>query len=227
MSETIQIDTSELEGAENEVSLMVTRAESIAIINQKQYEDANGCLIAIKGKIKELDSLRKSITRPIDEGKKRIMDLFSPHMGKLETARTALTRAMMAWDDEQERKRRELQAKLQREAEEKARKEQERLQARAQKWEGKGNADKAEALREQAEEVVPDPVPVVLEIPKVQGRSYRDNWKAVVEDVNQVPREYMIPDQKALDKIMQATKGTLKIPGVRAVNDRVLMSRAG
>lgn len=227
MSETIQVDTSGIENQADEVQVMVAYTANVAIKDQAQYEAANSHLITIKGKIKELEELRRSITKPIDEGKKRIMDLFRVPLDKLDQAKGVLSRAIMSYSEEQEKKRLALQEKLQREAEDRARKEQERLQARAEKAEDKGQADKAEALLEQAAEVVPDPVPVVLEMPKPKGLAYRDNWKAVVVDVDQVPREYMIPDQKALDKIMQATKGTIKIPGIKAVNEKILMSRAG
>jgi exonuclease VII large subunit len=225
-AETIQIDTSRVDEKESEVLALVTSAGGVAITTPEQLEDANGCLIKIKEKIKELDEDRKDLTRPIDGLKKKIMDKYKPWLDKLDQAKGVLTKAIMAYTDEQEKKRRELQDKLQREADEKARKEQERLQARADKWEEKGNTDKAEALREKADEVVPDAVPVVLTMPTPKGLSYRDNWKAVVVDINMVPREYMIPDQKALDKIMQATKGTVKIPGIKAVNEKVLMSRS-
>lgn len=52
-------------------------------------------------------------------------------------------------------------------------------------------------------------------IPKCAGTTMREVWKAVVTDVTQLPREYMIVNQSALDKVAQATKGALKIPGVR------------
>lgn len=224
-AEIIKIDTSELEAKADDVQVMVAYTTNIAIATPEQLDEANSHLLAIKGKIKELDDLRRTLTRPIDEGKKRIMDLFRVPLDKLDQAKGVLTRAIMAYTDEQEKKRRELQEKLQREAEEKARKEQERLNARADKWAEKGNEAKAESLREQADEVVPEAVPVVLTMPTPKGLSYRDNWKAVVVDVNMVPREYMIPDQKALDKVMQATKGSIKIPGIKAVNEKVLISR--
>lgn len=225
MEEIITIDTSALREKETEANLVIAGA-TVTIANHEQYEAANNDLAAVKNKIKELDDMRKSITRPIDEGKKRIMALFSVPLDRLEKAKTAISRAMLSWDQEQERKRQELQAKLQREADEKARKEQERLAARAEKAAEKGQADKAEALLEQAAEVIAQPVPVIQAPPRPKGQAIVDNWKAEIVDIDLVPREYMIPDMVALNKIMKATKGTLKIPGVKAVNEPFISNRA-
>lgn len=66
----------------------------------------------------------------------------------------------------------------------------------------------------------------VTVLPKCAGTSIREVWKAVVTDINQIPREYMIVNQAALDKIAQATKGALQIPGVRFERNYINSTRA-
>lgn len=51
--------------------------------------------------------------------------------------------------------------------------------------------------------------------PKVAGFSRRTTWKAEVVDAAKLPREYLIPNQAALDGLAKATKGSVAIPGVR------------
>lgn len=55
----------------------------------------------------------------------------------------------------------------------------------------------------------------VTVMPKCAGTSMREVWKAVVEDIAKIPREYLIVNQAMLDKVAQATKGAIPIPGVR------------
>lgn len=51
-------------------------------------------------------------------------------------------------------------------------------------------------------------------VPKTKGTTMRESWKAVVTDPDKVPREYLIVNEKALDALAKATKGSMKIPGV-------------
>jgi len=224
--ETVSIDTTQVKKEEKQVAAIYIESTQITISNQEQYEGASEFLKRVKAKIKDLDTLRKSITKPLDTAKQKVMDLFNPPITALKRAESGVKREMIKYDTEQEKIREEHQKKLQQQAEEKARKEREALEARAKKWEEKGKEEKAEALREQAEEIEPE-APVVAPIEqKPKGVSYREKWSAEVIDVNQVPREYMIPNQQALDKVAQATKGSITIPGVKFKKEKILSSRA-
>lgn len=206
----------------NEITGQINK---IKIINQQTYEQAADILKNVKAMAKRLEETRKSITSPIDLAKSAVMNLFRAPSDVLVTAEANLKRAMIDYQNEQERIRREQEAKLRREAEEKARKEQERLQARAEKAEANGKAEKAEELREQAEQVqVVAPV-LAPTVQKVDGVSVRKNWKARVVDASLVPRQWLVVDEKKLDQIAKATKGSMDIPGVEFFAEDVLASR--
>jgi hypothetical protein len=227
MSETIVVDTGKIDEEEKQTAVMVVESLAIEIKNQQQYISASEFLKKVKGKIKDLDTLRKQITKPIDSAKQNVMDLFRSPLTKLKEAETSVKRLMITYSEEQEKKQREIQAKLRREADEKARKERERLEARAKKAEETGKEEKAEALREQAEEVVAEEAVVVAAPEKPKGVSYRDKYTAEVVNIKELPREYMIANQPALDKIAQATKGTIAITGVKFHKEKVMSSRTG
>lgn len=227
MNETITVDTSKLEEEIKQTDVMVAESVGIEIKNQQQYEGAGYFLKKVKSKIKGFDTLRKKITKPIDFAKQNVMDLFNPPINRLKGAEAAIKRLMINYSDEQEKKQKEIQAKLRREADEKARKERERLEARALKAESSGKEEKAEALREQAEEVVAEEAVVVAAPEKPSGVSYRDKWTAEVVDIKVLPREYMIPNQQALDKFAGAMKGSIPIAGVKFHKEKIMSSRVG
>ena len=211
--------------AQEEAPVMLKKAEAIVIFNQDQYEGANGVLRAVKDKFKDLDSKRKTITKPLDEAKKAVMDLFRSPLEILSKAESIIKRAMITYDEEQERIRREKQRKLDEQARREEEKKRKDLEDRAKKWAEKGNESKAEELQEQAEDVHVEAQVIAPITEKPKGVSYKERWHAEVTDETKVPREYMQINMQALNKVAQATKGALKIPGVEFKMERELASR--
>lgn len=70
-----------------------------AIANPQDFSIAGNDLTAIKTKYKELEELRKSMTKPLDESKKRIMDLFRKPLEVLETAEKAIKFALLSYSE--------------------------------------------------------------------------------------------------------------------------------
>lgn len=68
------------------------------------------------------------------------------------------------------------------------------------------------------------PAPVVPEAPKTQGLSMRDNWCFEVVDPAAVPRQYMMPDEIKIGKVVRALKGQIDILGVRIFNRPIMAS---
>ena len=52
-------------------------------------------------------------------------------------------------------------------------------------------------------------------VPKVDGQVSRANWKFEIIDAKLLPREYLVPDEKAIGAMVRARKGDTAIPGVR------------
>ena len=67
------------------------------IATAESYNAAGGDLKVLKAKYKELDALRKSMTKPIDESKKRIMELFREPLARLKEAEGIVSTAMVDW----------------------------------------------------------------------------------------------------------------------------------
>lgn len=179
----------------------------------------------IKKRLKALEDMRKSLTRPLDESKSRIMDFFRKPEEQLKAAVTLIDRALLAYDaevrriQEEERQRAE-EAEAARIAE-----EAKALQVKAVAALAVGDERKAERLVEKMMDVEAQPVAVRMAEIKHIGVSVKERWKARVVNVKLLPREYMIPDEKQLAAIATATKGKTEIPGVEFYPERGLASR--
>ena len=153
---------------------------------------------------KKIEELRLSLTRPLDESKKRIMDLFRAPTERLEQAEQLLRKGVLTYQQAEREKaeqlRREAEAKLaaERAQAEQAAREAERAEREAQAaarnaaTEAERNAAaqaaaEAANAREEAQlqielaEVAP--MPVIAEPPKPEGISTRQTYKAEVTDL--------------------------------------------
>ncbi len=206
--------------------IQLARKADVIIETDEQCNEASAILSDIKKRAKELDEQRKSITKPLDDAKKQIMDLFRHPLDLLSRAENHLKNLILNYTTEKERKAREEAERLRKLAEAEAEKERKRLEAQMKKAEEKGKLEKVEELKAKVEEVVNTPIIVpTVEVEKPKGISYREKWYAEVVDFKVLPDEYKIPNQQALDKVAQATKGTIQIPGVIFKKEQIVVSR--
>ena len=207
----------------------LTAAQDYVIDCPEMYEMAGEELRGIKGQRSKLDELRRTMTRPLDEAKKRIMDLFRPPLDRLDQAEGTLKRSMLAFQREEARQA----AEARRIAQEAARAEQERLAREAEEAEQAGRHEEAEAKIEIAAMVE---TPVVAAPPtKASGISTREVWSAEVTNLKELcraigagkaPVQCVVPDARFLNGQARALKSALDYPGVRAVSEQVLAARA-
>ncbi len=229
---TLAVIDGEAEEKAAEAREIMARYENYAVTCQADYERAVDEIRLIKCKARELDDLRKSMTRPLDDAKKRIIDFFRPPMEALSSAENRVKGATVAYQQEEARRDREREERL-REAQ---RKEAERLaklqreaEERARIAAEEGNAAKAAADARKAEDfaarqAIAESAPVKLAptVQKVAGARTVKNWKFAIEDAAAIPREYMIPDEVKIGKVVRATAGSLAIPGVRIYCEETL-----
>ncbi len=223
-----------------EVQIQITKSKELsdrysdyAIVNAQAYQYAAGDLRKIKAKSKELTETRMSLTRPIEESKKKIIALFKKPLDYLIEAEGLVKKAMVGWQTKQEELRRmeeERLAAIQRKEAEKLRQQAEKEAARAESLKtdkAKANAAaKAEELKAQAEATVAIAPVVESKVEEISGISTRKNWKFKIIDANQIPREYMIPDEKYIGQIVRVSKGQKAIPGIEIYSEDVISSRA-
>lgn len=202
-----------------EAQAMLRAASVYQITNDDLRDAAVEDLKAVKRRMADLDKQRKAITKPLDDAKKGVMDLFRAPVEWLEQAESTLKRAIAAYEHEQRRLR--LQAEA--EARDLAMKEQARLAAEARAAEAAGKTEEALEMREQAH-VMPVAM-VAAPAPKMAGVSMREDWDFEIIDASLLPREYLIADEKKIRGVVKALKEASNIPGVRVFAKDVVSAR--
>jgi hypothetical protein len=225
-------------------------ALEVKVDSAEMYEVAGDELRGIVTRRKKIEELRLSLTRPIDQAKTNIMNLFRGPTDRLAQAesllRDEMTRYQRVEREKAEAARREAEAKAKAERAEVERREREAAEAaRAAQKAGDAEAAakaamEAESAREQREtlEVAP-PRPIATITPKAKGVSTRKNWKAEVTDFKALVLAaatraeagddfllgFLLPNDKALGTAAKSMQAKLVVPGVRAYAEDVLSVR--
>lgn len=205
-----QIISVEAQRKIEESTAIAKKYENFSITTSEIYAVSGEDLKIVKAKKKEVDELRKSLTKPLDESKKRIMGLFKPPLDVLATAEYAISNAMLKWQREQEAIRKAEENRIL----ELQQKEAARLQKLADNAKKRGDDKKVEEFQGRAA-VVQTTQPVVApKVADITGLRNRTNWKFRIVDIEKIPRQYMIPNEVMIGQIARSTKGSLKVEGI-------------
>lgn len=189
-------------------------AQALVVSNPEQYRDAGERLTLLMGAKKRLEDMRTRITKPINDGLKGINNLFRTPGDTLANAERLIKSKLGAYQTEQERLARIEQDRVNAIAQ----KEQDRLNELARRAAEAGRMGAAEKHQERAAAVV---APVVQrEAPKVAGVAMRDAWKWALENIDLVPREYLMLDESKVNRYVTAMKADAKIAGVRVYSEK-------
>lgn len=210
----------EVREASQLVASMTALATGYRVTTAVQYSDGGEQLKKVKGAQNRLETLRQSITRPLNAALKSANDLFREPAQRLFEAEKAIKGELSRYAEEQDRIRRDEQAR----ADAKARQEQERIEAQARRAAEAGKPEKAAALEQRAAAVQ---APIIQrEAPKIVGVSLREVPKFEITDPMKVPREYLTVDEKKIGGVVRALKMDANIPGVRVWMEKQVASGA-
>lgn len=221
-----------------------TRAKGLRIVDVETYTNASHLLRSVKGVRAEIAGwfaphieAAMETKRKADQARKALVDEKDRMEAGLVEAEAVLKRALLDWESQQERLRREQERQLQAEAQRLA--EAATLEAAAA-MELEANAAHDPEMLCEALDILQQPIeaPVVSikpMMPKVQGITYRDSWKAHPEvDIKALaaavasglaPANFLIPNMAALNSYARATQGAQPVAGVRWFNDRIVAAR--
>lgn len=229
---------------ERESTTWADRARDLKIVDAPSCVQASLLLRSIKGLRTDIANwfaphveAAMETKRKAEAARKGLVDEKDRMEAPLVAAEAVVKRTLLVWEEEQERLRLAEERRLQLAADTRASEIALEVSA-AMELEAHQRGD-AEMLRE-AHDLLAQPsegavVSVARTIPKVQGITYRDAWKAhdVVDTkalaaavaAGIVPAIFLTANMTALNKFASATKGTENIPGVKFFNDRQIAAR--
>lgn len=211
-------------------------SEGFVVCDAESYEFAGSEVRRIAGVVKKLEALRLSITRPMDEAKARVMDLFRKPIEDYKGARSTIEQKMLSYRAEEDRKRRDREAEQRRLADLEEQRRQDELLRQAAEAQASGDAERSQQALEEAAAPPPPPPVVVEAAPKAAGTSVRVVWKAECVNLealvkaaaggDQLALACLAPDPKAIGQQARALKDRLKIPGIRVWREQSMAARS-
>jgi hypothetical protein len=221
-----------------------SRARELEIVDRESCINASTLLRSVKTLRRQVQEwfaphieAAMETKRKAEAARKALADERDKMEAPLVDAESVLKRGLLAYETKQEQLRQEEERRLQAEAQ--ARAEALTLAAAAE-MEAEANSTGNAELLQEAEDILAQPIeaPVVVvqkAVPKVDGISYRDSWKAhptvdikalaAAVAAGSVPVTFLQPNMTAINQFGRATQGAQPVPGVRFYNDRQIAAR--
>ena len=188
-----------------EAALVVEVVRDFKITDDVSYKAAGELLIEVKGAAKELDEVRTSFVKPLNDIVREVNAFFKPAQDFFKQAEAVAKAAIGAYVLAQ-------------------RAEQQRLLLAASTAAAQVTVAQVVAGR-------PDPAVTLMQAaqdaaaPQMDGVSIREVFEWDLMDASQVPREYLSPDTAKINAAVKA--GVHDIPGIRVRIAARVVARVG
>lgn len=206
---------------------------ALVITNQETYDLAVEKRVQATAWLKNAREFFKGMKDPAYAAWKKICSNENLVCDPTEAAIKKINRALLDWDQEQERLRRAEQARIEEEARKRA--EEQRL-ADAIHMEDQGMPEEVVEEMLAAPVVTHTPVVAAPTYEKSKAVVYKDNWKGQCTDLHALVKAaakdknllgLLMVNQPALNSMAKALKETMSVPGCKALNDRIVSSGRG
>jgi hypothetical protein len=233
------------EALERDSRSWAAKVRDLRIVDRQSCENASLLLRSIKTLRAQVQAwfaphieAAMETKRKAEAARKALADERERMEAPLVDAEGVLKRSLLAFEAEEERTRLEQERVLQAEAQRRA--EAATLEAAAameREATATGNAEMLQEAADILEQPIDAPVvSVQRQVAKVQGVTYRDNWKAHPEvnvkalaaavAAGTVPVTFLTVNMTAINQFARSTQGTQPVPGVKFFNDRQVAARA-
>lgn len=210
---TVQVQETSIK---QEIAVITDRAAALQVTNQQEYEAALEDAKVIKKQMKVVTDFMAPIKKATDEAHKAACQREAEMLEPLKKADAAIRACVNGYLTEQ--------ARLAREAEERARRQKEeeerRLMEQAIDAEQQGDTVAAEETFEAAA-IMADTAPIIptASVQAVKGVSVKTDWEVTIINEDAVPVNIMGAcvrpvNLAAVKKLVKATGGKIKIPGI-------------
>ncbi len=220
------------------------KANALTIPDREACVNVSYLLRSIKGVMSDIDTAFQpeldtalEAKRTADAERKRIVDERDAIKAPLVQAEPIIKRKLLLFEQEQERARLDEERRLQLEAQRHA---EAVTLAVAADLELQAAATGDAEMLDEANAILAQPIdaPVIsvkTAMPKVQGITYRDSWKAHpsvdlkalagASAVGQAPVSFLVPNWTAINQFARATQGAQPVAGLKFFNDRTIAAR--
>ncbi len=197
------------------------RAMEIEPVDNESYLFCGEFNKVLKAKIDDIEEAFAEPKSTTNDAHKSVCDLENSLIEPIKAMITLNGKKLIRYQEQKEKERLEEE----RQAREKARAEidEEKL-AEAEELEKQGRHEEAEAV---IEEHTPAVIVQPSSVPKVKGISMRQTWGYRILSESLVPPEWCCVDEKKISKVANATKGTIKIPGIEFFPIKSISTRTG
>jgi hypothetical protein len=229
-AQSIPINRADAENLQKQVMTLPEAARAVVIHDQASYEFAAEKLLTVAAMRREIVEYHAPLKQKAHEAHKAICNAEASMLAPVAEAEKILKQGIAAYQIEQRRIQEE-QERLARQAAEQARLEA--LEASIEAAEAEGaSVEEVQAIIEQP--MVTPAVRVAPTIQHVAGVSAAKTYRAEVINIRelckavamgQCSEAYVTANMPALNGVARSTRGSIRIPGVRIVEDATV--RAG
>jgi hypothetical protein len=199
---------------------IASQAQALKVVDHETYERMAEFVLTLRKMVKYFEDLYRPRIKQADEVTKGLRADMRRLQEPAIHAQEYGDRELAAYDRLQANIAEEKRLKEQAEKDEREKAEREELAKLLTELGQKDSA--ADVLAAPSED---PPVFIPKDTPRVPGLTYRDDWKFEIIDSAALPREYLIPDEIKIGRVVRALKGTTNIPGVRVYSVRVAIGR--
>jgi hypothetical protein len=206
----------------------------VTVDSREMYDIAASEVVAVNKALKEIEDRRLRITRPMDEAKREVMDLFRPTLDRLTALKGSISTAMLTWKKEDDRRieaerqkaeaarRAEIERNERRAAEERKRAE-ELLAKNANSKAGQAALQRAQDAQHAAELAEVAPLAPVAASASAHGVTTAVRWKVKTINLAELVQAaaanpdlliYLAANEVQLNALATALKAHAKVPGV-------------
>jgi len=219
-----QLTVEQQETLEKEIAPVVKTAADLVIKTPEQSMVAQEILRDIKRRQKKIQEFFAGMKTAAHAAWKKICDTEGGYLAPLAEAEMTIKRKVITYTNEEERKRQEEVRAAEAKRQEEERKRKEEIERQAKKAEENGKTEKAQALREKAEETMIPPVFVPPPPPRAEGMALRKVWVADCVDLKalcgaiaegKASVGLVTPNQPGINAFAKAVKDTMPIAGLK------------
>jgi hypothetical protein len=193
----------------DQIESLASEGKALVITDNASYIEAGEFLKRIKQAQKKVDETRKGMTKPLDESKKKIMDLFRPVEARIADAEASVKDSLLTYQTEQAKR-------LEAELEAKRKRDEVELAEKIKDAEFFGEKDVEFGTSEVAD------MPVNVQ-PVVSGISTKSVWTYEIENESLIPMEYFSLDESKIKKAVDF--GIRNVPGLKIYQKQIISAR--